>query len=100
MMGVVMAANQVRSGAAQTGFWQRIPQRCDVSCVIRQPQIIVTTERQQRLPVSDQLRLLRPRHQAPAPDRKSTRLNSSHVKISYAVFCLKKKTNKEKSGIQ
>src|SRR5690606_40707593 len=29
-----------------------------------------------------------------ALDRKSTRLNSSHVKISYAVFCLKKK-NKE-----
>src|SRR5690606_40811273 len=27
-------------------------------------------------------------------DRKSTRLNSSHVKISYAVFCLKKKTRK------
>src|SRR5207253_11004601 len=26
------------------------------------------------------------------PDRKSTRLNSSHVAISYAVFCLKKKT--------
>src|SRR5690606_41943886 len=26
-------------------------------------------------------------------DRKSTRLNSSHVKISYAVFCLKKKMN-------
>src|SRR3989442_10361589 len=25
------------------------------------------------------------------PDRKSTRLNSSHVRISYAVFCLKKK---------
>src|SRR5690554_659109 len=28
----------------------------------------------------------------PAKDRKSTRLNSSHVRISYAVFCLKKKT--------
>src|SRR5690625_6433532 len=27
-------------------------------------------------------------------DRKSTRLNSSHVAISYAVFCLKKKKNK------
>src|SRR5690606_40079881 len=27
----------------------------------------------------------------PEPDRKSTRLNSSHVKISYAVFCWKKK---------
>src|SRR5207253_3479091 len=30
------------------------------------------------------------------PDRKSTRLNSSHVAISYAVFCLKKKKNKQK----
>src|SRR5436305_6790432 len=28
-----------------------------------------------------------------AEDRKSTRLNSSHVRISYAVFCLKKKKN-------
>src|SRR5207249_5827765 len=28
-------------------------------------------------------------------DRKSTRLNSSHVSISYAVFCLKKKKKKE-----
>src|SRR5438067_7229779 len=28
------------------------------------------------------------------PDRKSTRLNSSHVSISYAVFCLKKKKRK------
>src|SRR5690349_23496769 len=38
----------------------------------------------------------RPRRLGPAkclyrPDRKSTRLNSSHVEISYAVFCLKKK---------
>src|SRR6267378_6775963 len=33
-----------------------------------------------------------PRHRAERPgDRKSTRLNSSHVEISYAVFCLKKK---------
>src|SRR5207249_11998126 len=30
-----------------------------------------------------------------AQDRKSTRLNSSHVSISYAVFCLKKKKKKE-----
>src|SRR5262245_64354869 len=30
--------------------------------------------------------------QGEAPDRKSTRLNSSHLGISYAVFCLKKKT--------
>src|SRR5690625_1642906 len=32
-------------------------------------------------------------------DRKSTRLNSSHVAISYAVFCLKKKTNKTQQRI-
>src|SRR5436309_10953987 len=30
-------------------------------------------------------------------DRKSTRLNSSHVKISYAVFCLKKKKKKTRA---
>src|SRR5438874_9861525 len=32
-----------------------------------------------------------PAHVRVAQDRKSTRLNSSHVEISYAVFCLKKK---------
>src|SRR5947209_15886621 len=31
----------------------------------------------------------------PIADRKSTRLNSSHANISYAVFCLKKKKKKE-----
>src|SRR5256885_12756290 len=31
-------------------------------------------------------------------DRKSTRLNSSHLVISYAVFCLKKKNNHEQRG--
>src|SRR5690349_23411395 len=42
-----------------------------------------------------QMRSSVPRCMAPNPfafsDRKSTRLNSSHVEISYAVFCLKKK---------
>src|SRR5271163_1196779 len=32
------------------------------------------------------------------PDRKSTRLNSSHDQISYAVFCLKKKKQARKNG--
>src|SRR5690349_22873500 len=39
-----------------------------------------------------------PPRRRPAPgrtDRKSTRLNSSHVEISYAVFCLKKKKKKK-----
>src|SRR5688572_32113585 len=34
----------------------------------------------------------RMRRTLPSPDRKSTRLNSSHSQISYAVFCLKKKS--------
>src|SRR5688572_33334574 len=48
---------------------------------------------------------VQPRHQldipalrAPFQDRKSTRLNSSHSQISYAVFCLKKKKKKKKKN--
>src|SRR5207249_5172099 len=37
---------------------------------------------------------------ASAPDRKSTRLNSSHVSISYAVFCLKKKKRRGPGGLR
>src|SRR5690606_42163381 len=37
-----------------------------------------------------------PRVRCQGQDRKSTRLNSSHVKISYAVFCLKKKKTTRK----
>src|SRR5690606_42150118 len=44
---------------------------------VEQPESLKTPEAQQRL------------------DRKSTRLNSSHMKISYAVFCLKKKNKKK-----
>src|SRR5207249_11144577 len=36
-------------------------------------------------------------HRVSLEDRKSTRLNSSHVSISYAVFCLKKKNKKQHS---
>src|SRR6266480_6367082 len=36
----------------------------------------------------------------PVRDRKSTRLNSSHMSISYAVFCLKKKKKKSKLQIK
>src|SRR3712207_8057142 len=38
--------------------------------------------------------LHRPQTLSPRLDRKSTRLNSSHANISYAVFCLKKKNSK------
>src|SRR5215471_20633569 len=50
----------------------------------------VVEERVQRLPVG-----LAPLVGGGARDRKSTRLNSSHVEISYAVFCLKKKKKKK-----
>src|SRR5690606_39870349 len=42
----------------------------------------------------DSLSEVKPLSAAERRDRKSTRLNSSHVKISYAVFCLKKKKKK------
>src|SRR5438045_5884404 len=41
--------------------------------------------------------LLSPRTRVPPGDRKSTRLNSSHLGISYAVFCLKKKKKHKKT---
>src|SRR5438876_8182971 len=62
------------------------------SVVLKEPQVdssrIVVVERPQDSPI-DQLLLLR------FEDRKSTRLNSSHPSISYAVFCLKKKKTKK-----
>src|SRR5437868_14254070 len=76
---------------------------------------LVVAARQQRLvlrrrspPVGARVRLVpdddgarvgheRERRARGARDRKSTRLNSSHVSISYAVFCLKKKKKKTKT---
>src|SRR5215813_5309044 len=49
------------------------------------------------MPVGTPARTCRGLHGCPS-DRKSTRLNSSHVRISYAVFCLKKKKKKTQSG--
>src|SRR3712207_8561601 len=59
------------------------------------PDQLLDRARQRRLEV-DQLRPRRG-HDDPdhAVDRKSTRLNSSHANISYAVFCLKKKKKNE-----
>src|SRR5205085_3403443 len=52
-------------------------------------------------PTAGRKRCPAPTHRRPAADRKSTRLNSSHSQISYAVFCLKKKksTNTAEANI-
>src|SRR5256885_12177702 len=44
-------------------------------------------------PETPSVRSIRTTSPLSPPDRKSTRLNSSHLVISYAVFCLKKKKN-------
>src|SRR5689334_23826720 len=55
------------------------------------PQVLVMVGRAERRG-ADELRSLEPRPgHVLVRDRKSTRLNSSHSSISYAVFCLKKK---------
>src|SRR5699024_12702034 len=56
-------------------------------------QLFEAAVRSHRMIARPQSTPLDPRsREAAAQDRKSTRLNSSHVSISYAVFCLKKKT--------
>src|SRR5688572_33298118 len=50
--------------------------------------------RQQEKALEDKADAPQPQRTAPG-DRKSTRLNSSHSQISYAVFCLKKKKQKK-----
>src|SRR5699024_12440333 len=47
------------------------------------------------VPGMEDLELFSPSASTRFPDRKSTRLNSSHVSISYAVFCLKKKKRQQ-----
>src|SRR5690625_6672494 len=64
------------------GLMQRVNYRSQRS---RWPHIDVQNPLSHRRAVTD--------NDAYLADRKSTRLNSSHVAISYAVFCLKKKTN-------
>src|SRR5207249_7693916 len=49
-------------------------------------------EANQIVEIDEERRVLRGSGRPSAEDRKSTRLNSSHVSISYAVFCLKKKS--------
>src|ERR1035438_10832741 len=68
-----IAASCIAPGSGLKGFMARLRSACAV------PKLLYATESE--------------------IDRKSTRLNSSHLGISYAVFCLKKKKTKDKIGI-
>src|SRR3712207_7107326 len=62
-----------RRGVAHVDWWLR-------ACMFLAPEVVGVTPSCYHCDIPNQ-------------DRKSTRLNSSHANISYAVFCLKKKTN-------
>src|SRR5688500_13169951 len=72
-----------------------------VSLQLRQaaaPQVELNEEFAQALAAAVQLARSRGVISGELTDRKSTRLNSSHLVISYAVFCLKKKSNEQQQG--
>src|SRR5690625_5572623 len=60
---------------------------------------IGTTVKVTGTPTSDWMKICEGAAVSGSEDRKSTRLNSSHVAISYAVFCLKKKNKHTKNNI-
>src|SRR5690349_22028016 len=72
-----------QAGAARRGRGQR-REDPQVAGALRMP---LDAQRERPVPVLDE-------------DRKSTRLNSSHVEISYAVFCLKKKKYAKRSRVR
>src|SRR5258705_1237070 len=57
----------------------------------------VSAAHQDRRPVLHELQRIRASPSGGQRDRKSTRLNSSHLGISYAVFCLKQKKRRSSS---
>src|SRR6266496_6306594 len=69
-------------------------ERPPARCAPRPPWWPASPSRSRNLPGTARAWRFR-RPAAAARDRKSTRLNSSHVEISYAVFCLKKKKKKK-----
>src|SRR5690349_23148711 len=70
--------------------WGEVPAGQPSKGPMDAPRFRVATSRPESGPV---------RARAGFEDRKSTRLNSSHVEISYAVFCLKKKKNTKKVNL-
>src|SRR2546430_7831872 len=68
-------------------------------CELLEPRVVAEARRLVRLQHSARARRLEDRVATVDEDRKSTRLNSSHSQISYAVFCLKKKKHRDARGL-
>src|SRR3989454_6350059 len=64
--------------------------------LFRSLRVLLRPRPDHRVDLVDELHAIAPVGVARIVDRKSTRLNSSHLVISYAVFCLKKKKKKKK----
>src|SRR5690625_2105370 len=81
-------------GTGKTAFTKGIAQGLDIKEPITSPTFTIIKEYQGTLPLyhMDAYRL--EHSEEDIGNRKSTRLNSSHVANSYAVFCLKKKNKK------
>src|SRR5688500_19255122 len=102
---LVASRRKLGNEAAQTGLWNcgpplivyaseeahmSIAKAADILGLGRDQVHVVDCDNDQRLCVHSLSREIERDHAK--GDRKSTRLNSSHLVISYAVFCLKKKT--------
>src|SRR5690625_6056898 len=85
---IIFTSGYSFSKSAKTSFHHESPYPPTKYCISRSPDIL-PSEVSVSLLLLFVLSLLL--------DRKSTRLNSSHVAISYAVFCLKKKTKTKAS---
>src|SRR5690242_915067 len=93
----VVAANSVRKPVLPKGGFQHPQHLLGVGVVHRlTAQQIPATSIAQRKRI-DALTVAGSEVALEIQDRKSTRLNSSHMSISYAVFCLKKKKKKNKT---
>src|SRR2546430_6133988 len=90
---VVVTDSRKRQGGLSlehVGFFNPIARRGEQKLKLDLPRIDYWVG--QGAQPSDRVRTLVASYRKQATDRKSTRLNSSHSQISYAVFCLKKKT--------
>src|SRR5207253_4278762 len=85
------AAERTQIEALWYGYYSALSSARDVLKRIRVDGLVITDAANTKM-----VEIVTVLAQALSLDRKSTRLNSSHVAISYAVFCLKKKNDTER----